>query len=77
MFNQGSGSNGEWTFLDVLSLASFLIGLQNLDINISQSDMQEMQQHFNDLLEKIVTELHEHLEVQDEKLNMIIERLGL
>ena len=45
--NQGSGPNGEYTFLDMLSIASFVIGLQNLDMNVDQNDMQDLQNTFN------------------------------
>ena len=30
----GSGVDGELTFLDVLSILSFFIGVQNLDMNV-------------------------------------------
>ena len=64
MFNQGSGSNGEWTFLDILSIVNFAIGLQNLDMNIDQSD-----------LEGVVRDIHAHLQMQDQKIDEILRRL--
>lgn len=64
MTNQGSGNNGEWTFLDILSLINFIVGLQNLDMNIDQSD-----------LEGVVREIHAHLELQDKKIDEILRRL--
>ena len=73
--NQGSGPNGEYTFLDMLSIASFLIGLQNLDMNVDQNDMQDLQNTFNQTLDKTVNEIHQHLEVQDNKLDEILKRL--
>ena len=72
MTNQGSGNNGEWTLLDFLSLVNFMIGLQNLDMNIDQNDMQDLQHAFNQKLEETVREVHEHLEIQDKKLDNII-----
>jgi hypothetical protein len=64
MTNQGSGNNGEWTFLDLLGFASFLIGLQNLDLNIDQNYMDE-----------IINDIHSHLHMQDEKIDEILRRL--
>ena len=32
----GSGNNGELTALDWIGIISFMIGLQNLDLNVSQ-----------------------------------------
>lgn len=64
MTNQGSGNNGEWTFLDMLSLINFAIGLQNLDFNIDQHYMDE-----------VINEIHRHLQMQDEKIDEILRRL--
>lgn len=64
MTNQGSGNNGEWTFLDMLSFINFVIGLQNLDLNVDQSD-----------LENVVRDIHQHLKLQDEKIDEILRRL--
>lgn len=75
MLNQGSGNNGEWTFLDLLSLVNFIIGLQNLDMNIDQNDMQELQHEFNKTMREAVQEVHQHLEIQDEKIDEILKRL--
>lgn len=75
MTNQGSGSNGEWTFLDLLSLVNFMIGLQNLDMNIDQNDMQDLQHAFNSKLEDTVQEVHQHLESQDSKIDQMLKLL--
>lgn len=64
MFNQGSGTNGEWTLLDLLNIINFAVGLQNLDMNIDQSD-----------LEGVVRDIHRHLEMQDNKIDEILRRL--
>ena len=76
MTNQGSGTNGQWTFLDVLSLVNFMIGLQNLDMNIDQNDMQDLQHTFNQKLQEAVNEIHSHLEIQDNKIDEILRRLA-
>ena len=71
----GSGSNGELTFLDALSLASFLIAIQNLDMNLTQDDKQDIQHQFDQRLSQTMSEVHNHLEIQDDKIDMILKRL--
>ena len=54
----------EFTFLDILNLMSFCIGLMNLDMTLTQSDKQEL-----------LDEIHGHLQEQDAKIDMILEEL--
>ena len=37
--------NSQLDFLDLISMASFCIGLMNLDENITQGDMQDLQKN--------------------------------
>lgn len=66
-------------FLDIISLMSFCIALENLDLNISQEDMQksasEIEDAVNKRLEKALEDIHGHLSVQDTKLNIILKKL--
>ena len=72
----GSGDNGELTFMDIVGLLSFLIGLQNLDINVTQTDLQNETKRLDAKVDEKVqfalSEIHEHLEEQDFKLNEIL-----
>lgn len=72
----GSGNNGEWTFFDILTLISFIVGLENLDLNVSQDDLQREAQKLDKDMRASVEEIHSHLEVQDRKLNQIMELLN-
>ena len=63
-----NNTNEQLSFIDLLSILSFCIGLMNLDINITQEDVDSQTQ-------TILNELHVHLEMQDIKLDNIIERL--
>ena len=63
-----NNNNEQLSFIDLLSIMSFCIGLMNLDINITQEDVDSQTQ-------TILNELHGHLEMQDIKLDNIIERL--
>ena len=75
MSTLGSGNNGEFTFLDIVTLISFIIGLQNLNMNITQDDMQKSTETLDKALRDNVEEIHNHLEVQDKKLDYIMEVL--
>lgn len=67
--------NNQLEFLDLLSIASFCIGLMNLDENITQGDMQDLQKEFATRAEYLLEEIHGHLTDQDIKLNTILQRL--
>lgn len=69
---QGSGDNGEITFLDIIAILGFLVGLQNLDMNITQSDLQGTTERLDKALRKEVEEIHRHLQEQDEKIDRIL-----
>lgn len=76
----GSGQNGELTGIDILSVLSFLIGIKNLDLNIDQNDMDAQTRDINERASKLVnsaiSEIHEHLEKQDRKIDVILQKLG-
>ena len=61
-------NNKQLNMIDLMGIASFCIGLMNLDENITQGDVQ-------DLANGLLNEIHTHLESQDIKLDNIIERL--
>jgi hypothetical protein len=70
-----NNNNNQLGFLDLLSIASFCIGLMNLDENITKGDMQDLEQEFNNKSRTILDEIHGHLEVQDAELKEIKEIL--
>ena len=74
--NFGSGDGGELTFLDVISLLSFYIGIENLQSNLTQTDKQDLQQELSKKSDTILAEIHKHLEEQDSKINWIMEKLN-
>ena len=57
-------------FLDVLSFLSFALQVQNQSKIFSISDVQKE-------LHKAVDEIHAHLEIQDDKIDKILEVLKL
>lgn len=72
--------NNRLSFLDAITLVSFLIGLQNLEMNIDQNDMQEQTQTINKtadaLVTKAIADIHQHLQEQDEKIDMLVRLLN-
>lgn len=71
----GSGAGGEWTFLDIITLIGFCVGLQNLDLNISQENLDNQTQELDAKLREVVDDIHQHLKDQDDKIDKILEVL--
>lgn len=67
--------NREYDFLDALTIASFLISLQNLDLNASSDDIAKTSNEIIERLEKDLDDIHGHLSVQDAKINALLNRL--
>ena len=68
-------NNNQLELLDLLSIASFCIGLMNLDENITQGDMQDLEQQKKKTKKKVLDEIHDHLKSQDLKIDEILNRL--
>ena len=66
-------------FVDLLSVMSFYIGLLNLDMNITQNDIEkqtaEIDSMVNEHLHQVLNEIHSHLEDQDKRLSIIEKHL--
>ena len=71
----GSGDNGELTFLDAIAIVSFCVGLQNLDLNLAQEDLDNQTKELDASLRSVVDDIHKHLSVQDAKINLILNML--
>ena len=68
--------NVQFTFLDIITLLGFVISLENINQNLSQNDKQDLQNDLSEKAERILNEIHTHLQDQDEKLNRIMEILN-
>ena len=71
----GSGENGQFTFLDSLSLISFIVGILNYGENLTQNDKQDLQNELNQKVDFILQNIHQHLEEQDRNIQKILEAL--
>ena len=76
MIGLGSGENGQFTFLDTISFISFIIGIMNLNENLTQGDKQDLLQTFSNKADNLLNEIHSHLQEQDEKIDKILEVLN-
>ena len=70
-----NNENSKLDFIDILSIMSFVIALQNLDLNVTQEDAQNLQRELSEKTDLLLTEIHGHLEEQDRLLKEIAERL--
>jgi oligoendopeptidase F len=70
-------NNEQLSLLDILNILSFIIGIMNYNENLTQGDKQDLMSEFDNKSSELLSQLHEHLENQDVKLNEIIERLEM
>ena len=62
-------------FLDTLSVVSFIIGIMNYQENLSQSDKDDIIHQSSEDAQRILEQLEKDLDIQNEMLREIIERL--
>ena len=64
--------------MDWIALISFAFGAANLDMNITQTDLQEetnkLDAKVDEKVQFALSEIHKHLEMQDGKIDEIIRR---
>lgn len=65
--------NRELDFIDLLSIMSFVIGLMNLDENMTQGDKQELMQELDNKTNRLLNELKKELNYQNELLERILD----
>ena len=63
------------SFFDLLNVLSLIIGIENLNANLTQNDKQDLQHDLSENVDRLLTEIHGHLEQQDTKIDKIIKRL--
>ena len=69
-------NNNQFTFLDILNIMSFCIGLMNLDENLGQGDKQDILEEFSEKADILLMDIHKHLTEQDKKIDKIMEVLS-
>lgn len=63
-------SQNSLSLLDLITIISFVIGVANYEENVDQSTVQNV-------VKQAVTEIHNHLEMQDIKIDKILEVLDI
>lgn len=66
----------ELEFLDIISILSFIIGLQNLELNQKQGDglMSEMTDHQNSMLSTIIKQNKLLIQQNEQIINLLKEK---
>ena len=68
--------NEQLEFLDILNILSFIIGWMNYTENLTQGDKQDLMSALDKQTEKMLEDIHTHLQDQDIKIDQILERMG-
>ena len=63
-------------FLDIITLLSFIISVENLEQNLTQNDKQQLQNDLSEKADIILSEIHSHLEKQDKLLTEIMDKIN-
>lgn len=59
-------ANNQYEFLDILAIIGFVVGLANYNENVNQTEIQK-------IVNQAITDIHEHLKMQDDKIDKILE----
>lgn len=62
------GDGEQLGLLDIITIFGFMLNIQNYDKNVDQSKMQNA-------ISQAVTDIHNHLQDQDSKIDSILEML--
>lgn len=62
-------------FINLINIADFVLGIMNLQENLTQSDKQDIVDKLGKESDVILNKIHEHLEQQDKKIDRILEIL--
>ena len=60
----------------LINRISLLLGILNLQENLTQSDKQDIVDNFNEKAEELMSKINAHLQLQDQKIDRILEILG-
>ena len=66
-----------YNYIDYVNLMDLAISIRNLQSNNSQEDRQKLEEHFNNKLNILLNEIHSHLQQQDEKIDLILQKLEM
>lgn len=58
-----------------LNIASFILGLMNYEENLTQNDKSEILQNSQNVSDKVIESIEQHLKTQDKKIDEILRLL--
>lgn len=58
-----------------LNIASFILGLMNYEENLTQNDKSEILQNSQNVSDKVIERIEQHLKIQDQKIDEILRLL--
>ncbi len=61
--------------MDLLNVLSFIIGLLNLNENLTQNDKQDLMSAFDNQTKTVLDDIHSRLDAQDKQLKTILAEL--
>lgn len=62
-------------FDSTVNILSLVLGLMNLQENLTQSDKQDIVDNLNDKAEELLKKIDNHLQIQDQKIDKILKIL--
>lgn len=62
-------------FQQNLNVASFILGIMNYEENLTQSDKSEILQNSQNVSDKVIESIEQHLIIQDQKIDEILRLL--
>lgn len=68
--------NNNNEFIDLVNIASFVLGIMNLQENLTQNDKQDIVNELKNETSIVLNKINTHLQEQDNKINKILELLN-
>lgn len=68
--------NNNNEFIDLVNIASFVLGIMNLQENLTQSDKQDIVNELKNETSIVLNKINTHLQEQDNKINKILKLLS-
>ena len=63
-------------FQQNLNVASFILGLMNYEENLTQNDKSEILQNSQNVSDKVIESIEQHLKIQDKKIDELINKVN-
>ena len=63
-------------FQQNLNVASFILGIMNYEENLTQNDKSEILQNSQNVSDKVIESIEQHLKIQDKKIDELITKVN-